>query len=104
MSCGMRKLPRIKIEMVQGVQWCKSTTDEQKGITSNIREGFCAYGWDNGSCYKGEKKTKTSKGVGQRWRSRWMQWRKVVATKKISKLIHLEVIALTIDEWEKMCR
>jgi hypothetical protein len=29
--------------------------------------------------------------------------KKVVATKKISKLIHLEVITLTIDEWEKMC-
>jgi len=28
--------------------------------------------------------------------------KRVVTTKKISKLFHLEVITLTIDEWEKM--
>jgi len=40
--------------------------DEQRGVTSNIKKGFCACGQDNASHYKGEKKTKTSKGVGQR--------------------------------------
>ncbi len=44
--------------MVQGYKgWTK-------GFTSDIRKGFCACGRDNGSHYKGEKKTKTSRGVG----------------------------------------
>ncbi len=103
MFCGMRKLLKLKIEMVHGVQWCKNTRDEQRGVTSKIRKGFCACGRDNGSHYKGEKKSKTSKGVRHAEDQSRSNNHKSCSHQKKSKLIHLEIITLTIDEWEKIC-
>jgi hypothetical protein len=36
----MHKLLRIKIEMVQGVQWCKGTRDEQRGSHLTLEKDF----------------------------------------------------------------